>query len=421
MSLLCRSRLALAVGLALVVLSGVRGADDPPQKEAVKVTKSNVTFRTVDYVDLKGTLYTPDTGKKNACVLLLHNMTRKGGGSRNDDGWDALADDLGKEGYTVLSFDFRGHGDSTTVGKEFWDKVKFPHNQPLLRGKPIIKLDDYPTKIDYKDFPPTGSYYPHLVDDIAAAKAFLDTKAGGAAGNTVLIGAGEGATLGALWLTAEYRRYRERTENAVMRQPYNPEPEPEGKDMACAIWLTINGSIGDKAQGTTTLNTGLQEVGGKQNTMSMPMLFLYGKDDPGKGKSTASYALTKMIPGYRMMEDKEGLNPDKNHKFTRDFSVNTKLEGSQLLQKTLPTNKIIIAYLKDVMEDRGSRETKRHEPEKFRFFWASGLHHAHLEYRQGSGRRIHAAHSRHATGRQITRLEQKETLLWTRNRGAGRA
>ena len=379
MSWLCRSRLGLAVGLALVVLSGVRGADDPPKAKVddPKVKKENITFRTVDYVDLKGTLYTPVVAKKNACVLLLHNLSRKGGGNRNDDGWDALAVDLTKEGYTVLSFDFRGHGDSTTVAKEFWefkDLSNVSYNRPLLpKGKVIVKADDYPSKIDYKDFPPTGAnYYLHLVDDIAAAKACLDAKAGGAAGNTVLIGAGEGATLGALWLSSEHRRYREKTENGVPGQRFNPEPEPEGKDIACGIWLTMNANIDSKPQ--TNLNTWLEEVGGKRNTIPMPMLFMYGKDEPtGRGKLTASYALQKMIPGYRLMEAKEGLNPDKNHRFTRDWSIDTKLEGSQLLQKSLNTNTIIIEYLKHVMEDRGSRESKRHDPEKFRFFWTVGV------------------------------------------------
>jgi hypothetical protein len=366
MSLLCRTRLGLALCLALVVISGVHAADDPP-KEPAKFKKDNVTFRTVDYVDLRGTLWTPSTTKKNCCVMLLHNLSRKSGGNRNDDGWDALAEDLAKEGYTVLSFDFRGHGDSTAVAKDFWDFTKFPHNRPILpKGKVIMKVDDYPSKIDYKDFPVTGSYYLHFVDDIAAAKVFLDSKGGGAAGNTVLIGAGEGATLGALWLNSEHRLYREKTENGMPGMRYNPEPDPEGKDIACAIWLSISQNIDRKRQ--DNLNTWLDEVAGKRNALSVPMLFMYGKDDP-TGKSTAGYALRKMMPAYQMMEATPGPNKDKNHPFTRDWSVDTKLEGSQLLQKSLNTNTIIKAYLKDVMEDRGSRESKRHDPEKFRFFW----------------------------------------------------
>ena len=370
MSWLCRSRLGLAVGLTLVILTGVQGADDPPKdkdptppKQDIKVTKASVTFQSVDYVDLKGTLWTPSPSKKNACVLLVHNFSRKGGGNRNEDGWAALAEELAKEGYFVLNFDFRGHGDSTSVSKEFW---KYPQNQPLLpRGKVIMKADDYPTKIDYKDFPNTGSYYLHLVDDIAAAKAFLDSKTGGAAGNTIIIGAGEGATLGALWLNSEYRRYRERTENGIGR--INPEPEPEGKDIAAAVWLTISDTIDRKPQ--SAFNSWLEEVGGKKVAIPMPMLFMYGKEDPGRAKAIARIALSNMIPSYAMMEDKPGQNKDKNHPFTRDWAVDTKLDGSQLLQKGLTTNAVIKAYLNDVMEARGSRESKRHDPEKFRFFW----------------------------------------------------
>lgn len=366
MSLLSRPRLAVVFGLSLAVLAAVRsdaGAQAPEKK--------NVTFRTVDSVDLRGTLWTTPNAKKNACVLLLHNLSRKGGGNRNDDGWDALANDLAKEGYTVLSFDFRGHGDSTTVSKEFWDKSKFPYNQALLRNKVILKVDDYPTKIDYKDFPVTGSYYPHLVDDIAAAKAFLDSKVGGAANNTIVIGAGEGATLGAMWMAAEYRRYRERMENVMPQIPpslRSLEPDPEGKDLVCGIWLTISNSLDNKLQ--SNLGSWLSEVGGKQNKLPVPMLFLYGKDDPNRlNKQTTATVLQKMIPGYRMMEAAEGLNKDPNHKYTRDYAIDTKLEGSQLLQKSLNTSAIIKDYLGKVMDERGSVERKHHEPEKYRYFW----------------------------------------------------
>ena len=110
MSSLCRSHLVLALGLAAISLTSARAADDT--KETQKVKKdATVTFRTVDSVDLKGTLWTP-TNKKNACVLLLHDFSRKTGGNRNDDGWNDLGEALAKEGYTVLSFDFRGRGDS---------------------------------------------------------------------------------------------------------------------------------------------------------------------------------------------------------------------------------------------------------------------------------------------------------------------
>jgi hypothetical protein len=363
MSLLSRTRLALAASLSAAVLCFVQAGSAGAQKDETKVKKDNVTFRTVDGVDLKGTFWTNPNSKKNACVLLLHNFSKQKGGSRSDEGWDTLGDSLAKEGYTVLSFDFRGHGDSKNVAKEFWDLRKFPQNKLALKaGGPALK--DLPTAIDYKDFQTTpSSYYAYLVDDIAAAKAFLDNKAGAAAGNTIVIGAGQGATLGSMWMASEWRRYRDT--NVMPAARPNLDPDPEGKDLACGIWLTISGSLETHA---VPVDSWLIEVGGKKN--KVPMLFLYGADD-SKGKQNANIALTKMMPGYKMMESAEGLNKfETSLKFTRDYAIDgTKLDGSQLLQKSLRTNDVIKAYVDKVLEDRGSKETKRHEAEKFRYFW----------------------------------------------------
>ena len=52
-----------------------------------------------------------------------------------------------------------------------------------------------------------------------------------------------------------------------------------------------------------------------------------------------------------------------------DLAIDSKLEGSQLLQKGLETTKFIKAYVNQVVEERGNVERKRHEPEKFRYFW----------------------------------------------------
>jgi hypothetical protein len=379
MSLSSRTRLVLAGGLSLVVLAAVHGAASahkPDPKPDPDFDKKTVTFRTVDAVDLKGTLWTNTKAKskKSACVLLLHEFSRKGGGDRSEAGWTSLAEDLVKEGYTVLSFDFRGHGDSTSVGKDFWTK-KYPHNLALL--KPPIPSEP-PTKIDYKDFKYDLNYYPHLVDDIAAAKAYLDTKVSDGAGNLVVIGAGESAALGSMWVASEFRRYRDRTENIMPGQPMRPnlEDKPEGKDIACCIWLGLGNSI-DGRLIQTQINNWMVEVGGKH--YKTPMLFMYGKDDPppGSGKKNAEFALTKMMPGYKVMGSEPGLNMFKDsdrkeeYHYTRDYAIDTKLEGSQMLQPSLNTNKVIKLYIKDVLEERGNKESKRHDSEKFRYYWIS--------------------------------------------------
>src|SRR5262249_32672335 len=77
------------------------------------------------------------------------------------------------------------------------------------------------------------------------------------------------------------------------------------------------------------------------------------------------------MPGYKLMESAEGLNKfEPALKLTRDYAIEgTKLDGSQLLQKSLTTNSVIKGYLDKVMEERGNKETKRHEAEKFRYYW----------------------------------------------------
>src|SRR5207237_1408953 len=129
--------------------------------------------------------------------------------------WISLAKALEKEGYAVIRFDFRGHGDSTTVKPGvpgpvgmaipgFWDHKE---NQFGIKGfNPNVARKG---TIDAKQFNP--GYHSVMVNDIAAVKAFLDQKNDEGAcnsANLILIGAKEGATLAALWLNSEYHRYK---------------------------------------------------------------------------------------------------------------------------------------------------------------------------------------------------------------------
>src|SRR5262249_15867833 len=101
-----------------------------------------VQFDTADYVTLKGTFYPGKNGKNSPAVILLHDF----GSDRTKGGWDALAKELQKKGFAVLTFDFRGHNDSCTVangtdeiGKTFW---KFPMNTQTFRpGKNRDTID----------------------------------------------------------------------------------------------------------------------------------------------------------------------------------------------------------------------------------------------------------------------------------------
>src|SRR5262249_1350054 len=132
----------------------------------------------------------------------------------------------------VLSFDFRGHGDSTNVGPGFWQAARA--NTSHIKGAAANKQ-----KISYKEFAP--AYIPMLVNDIAAAKRYLDVQNNAKVSNSsnvILIGAEDGAALGLLWAASEW--HRERLGKDAFGRPVvhkNP-PEFEGEDLACAVWLS---------------------------------------------------------------------------------------------------------------------------------------------------------------------------------------
>jgi pimeloyl-ACP methyl ester carboxylesterase len=342
-----RPPLALGLGLAVAALAGapagVAGAD-PEKKGDFK----RVPFRSGDGVELQGTYYPNPTGKRDACVLLLHNIDMRKGGGSHQDGWDHLAEGLQKDGYVVFTFDFRGFGDSKSVDKDFWDAAKNPHNQILRNAR------KQPDSIDQKDFP--VPYYPVLTNDIAAAKAFLDRKndAGEAnSSNLIVIGAGEGATLGALWMASEWKRKKALAPGGFGMPPVL-EQDPEGKDEACAVWLSISPTLATRFVG---VKSWLLEVG---RDHKVPMAFVYGAKDEKAGTLARTY-LTAIKP----------RKTDKGLDYTGPYAVaGTNLTGSQLLQRSLDTDKWILdKYLGQVMEKRGSRERKKREADKFAYYW----------------------------------------------------
>src|SRR5215475_4904312 len=132
------------------------------QAQEEKGRTDKVRFQTIDGVDLHGTFY--PSGKSNPpTVILLHAV----GENSKKKGWVHLAEELQKKGFAVLTFDFRGHGQSTEIvePQKFWEA---PSNRMYMKhlGKS--------TSLDVKDITP--GYAPILCNDIAAARAFLDRK-----------------------------------------------------------------------------------------------------------------------------------------------------------------------------------------------------------------------------------------------------
>jgi len=338
-----RTRLALGLAVAalLALLPGARVEAQPAKADAKRVT-----FKTADGVELAGTYY-PSGGKKEATVLFLHHFDPKGGGNSHTDGWDKLAERLQKEGYSVLSFDFRGFGESKSVDASFWANPKFRDNMTMVKRKGKGET------IDQKDF--NGAYYVNLVQDVAAAKAFLDRKNDARevnSSNIILIGAGQGATIGSMWLASECRLYRDTTPLAFRPMLAG---DPEGKDVACAIWLGVSPRLGTADVGPRV--KGWTKLAGTQ--LKIPMAFVYAKDD-NTGANFAQDCLKNIKEGV-----KEKLE------YTGEKVIpGTAVTNSKLLGVNGTEDWIVKSYLAPVLEKRGSKEWAERKVREGRYFYA---------------------------------------------------
>ncbi len=333
-----------------------------PLSAADSIQSKRINFKTCDEVELSGTFYrsAPAAGKKekDTVVLLLHDFRHNKGGSSQEDGWPQLAGQLQKEGYAVLSFDFRGFGNSKSVSPNFW---KFAHNSSPRAIKGATKKNPPPT-IDEKDFYP--SYFINLVNDIAAARAKLNELNDANevnASNIVLIGAGQGATLGALWLASELRRQKDSQSDRLfpgMSPQFSRLDEPEGKDVAAAVWLTIYPTLEERRLGQPLINA-LVEEGKKAN---IPTLFLYAENDAkAKDFLNKNNALKTLLA--ENSKKKGGVKE-------KAIPKAGELAGSKLLSSRLKTADYILDYLNEVVNMRGSRTRKDRQDQKFAFCWS---------------------------------------------------
>ncbi len=351
------SRISLLTGLVALVLTGLSGTLARGQGNK----PDDVSFNTFDGVELKGTLYPNPGGKRKAVVLLLHDFDSKKGGSSDKDNWPALAKALQADGYVVLAFDFRGFGKSTDIdAMKFWNVAA---NKTYVR-----KGKGGATSVSYKDF--KSGYYPFLVNDIAAAKAYLDRlndQKGCNTSSTIVIGAGQAATLGALWMSNECRRRRDKGAAAVVVPFAQPQlDDPESKDLAAGVWLSISPTV--EGRNLSGLTKWLVEAGQKNK---VPMAFAYGKND--SKADTLARSLERAIKNTRVKLELTGREPIKE----------TNLGGSKLLEKSLGTDKWIISYLGLVMEARGNKEWRERESTKKAYYYVIGKNRPIMNKRAG--------------------------------------
>jgi hypothetical protein len=334
----------VALGIMLTFLTPSVRAQGKPEP---------VKFKTADGVTIKGKFY-PGENNNAPTVMMLHNVNENSKKAK----WLNLAAKLQEKGYAVLTFDFRGHGDSTSVDAETFWKQRF--NLMHVPGGPKG------LNIDNSKF--HKAYYPALVNDIAAAKAFLDKKNDAKECNSsriILIGAETGATLGALWLKSEWQRYKVRVHDITGKplvDRFGPIPDttkpPEGSAVINCLWLSISPTLGSR---TVELYSLLYKAAKERG---IPMAFVHGKDDK------SGRILAKSLENKLVVYKKKGERDDK-YKFTAAWEIpdSGKLKGQELLQtKTIQG---IVDYLDEATKDRGEDWMER-EFRKSAYVWFTG-------------------------------------------------
>lgn len=330
------ARLALALLVALAWSPSLGWAQANP------VPAEPVEFDTADSVTLKGFFYPSSKGKKAATVLLLPKI----GTPSQQGGWDALAKGLQEKGFAVLRFDYRGHGSSKSVTKDFWQFPDRDHpyipNRQLVTGFNATRPDQSKLKIEHQDYVKNArDYYPHLVNDVAAAKLYLDRKNDKDqcnSGNLILVGAEDGATLGLLWMMSECYRYR----GSEGRRPLDPpdlDKKPEGDHATALVCLSLSTSLGGRPLPVTEW---LQHMAREHDTQAA---FVYG-DEKNAPAQAANWV--KVMKGGR-----------KDVDYTGDKKIDKagKLIGQALLNNELKTQEWIIDdYLVKLLEHRGWKE-----------------------------------------------------------------
>jgi len=313
-----------------------------------------VTFDTADGVKIKGTYWPSTKGGKAPTVLLLHNFDAAKGGDSHQDGWDSLGDALQKKGFAVLSFDFRGFGKSTTVNPQiFFNRDNLQQNRFAVKGNALANPAKLPVAISHKDF--QSGYFPYMLGDIAAAKAFLDRQCDKDklnSSNLVVIGAGDGALLGNAWVASEMHR-KKATPQAGIGGGWNIDTASEGQDIAVCIWLSVSTHLGGQQRGGTLANL-QKEIGKAQNPVQM--VFIYGQEEKDAA-DLAAQGLKNAVPNYNPAAKPEG------YKYSGEKDIaKTKLSGSKLLDPQLPTeNWIVNEYLGKYFENQGVKQAREHD------------------------------------------------------------
>lgn len=322
-----------------------------PEARPQAADPSDELIETADGVKLRGIFYKAINSKNGSCVIIVHEPFTDP--TKGD--WDGLGRSLAKSGYHTLRFDLRGHGKSKDViPQKFW---RDDYNAILPGSKKNPPKDS----IDEKDIKGKTKYYPQFVYDIAAARNHLDKLNDDGQVNTssvYLIGAGEAATLGMLFLATEWHREQKKPMGFLNTQkfwinagqPIAAGGSPAGRDYGGAVWLTPRRMQGFNAN---SIERWVSQHG-RSNEGDMrtetPMLFVYGEKDENGMKGS------KFFNDQVMVAAGGGKLEKLDSTYVRERK-GTNLAGVGLLGKddTLGTEKLIVEFLNKMEEVRRKR------------------------------------------------------------------
>lgn len=311
-------------------------APPAPAKPPTEGPTREVKIVTCDQVEIHGTFYQAASARR-PCVLLVQTPGRR----RDEESWVRLARELQRKDYAVLTFDFRGQGESTNViPRVFW----YQSHNLLLHA---VSQARSATTIDATTFPPP--YLPNLVNDIAAARQYLDERNDLGEVNSsqlLIVGAGEGCILATLWLASESFRQE------IVTGPGRPRPSgtPELSRVWGAVMVGTPGRLGGLP---VNLVSWLQ----KATAQSTPIAFLYGERN--FQESVVAQQLSQLANSTRSGAD-----------WRLGRSVPSAAQsGQDLLDGNEETIKLILEGLADIQTQRDGQEWQTLNPGRKAYSW----------------------------------------------------
>jgi hypothetical protein len=291
--------------------------------------------------------------------------------------WLALAESISSQGFAVLAFDWRGHGQSGVVkGTQVFDNRTFFEDNPYNRYQFGQTLVAKASVLDQSKF--KAAYWDMLLTDLTAARGFIDSKNDAKqcnAGRIWIVSEKDGAHIALSFIAAEFYRNSFRIKAGGITAP---EQRYAGLDYAGLVAISYSNSSGPLAA--------------KSNKIYRSLLFPERDLDPNRTRAAKDHFAERLaclfINGDKVTDatafsSSQSLinswvnNPkkqDEQFKWVREVKDAKKLTGISLVDpmNTLNTKETITKYFQIVSDKQaaGKKWLERNplsRPDNFNF------------------------------------------------------